>query len=128
MGVCYYKTLRMKNITRLSIWPKLLALGFEPVGYRAHGKIVAIGCRLLVKGGEICIEPHGYNHSDKKNYHITGPIASPYYDTFYYYEFGKKIDTIQLVESVNEYYTARQIVAIVEKMLQEKPVNETQPV
>ncbi len=115
----------MKNITRLKIWPQLLALGFEPVNFHAHGKIVAIGCRLLAKGGEICIEPHNIWYGNK-SYHITGPIASPYYDTFYYYEYCKKIDTIQLVESVNEFYSARQ--AVITKMLQVKPVNETQPV
>lgn len=117
----------MKNVTKLKCWRLLVSLGFERVKYHAHGQIVAIGCRLQTQGGEICIEPHNFKY-ETKSYHITGPIAAPYYDTFYYYEYGKKIDTIQLVESVNEFYTARQIVATIQKMLQEKPVNETQPV
>lgn len=41
----------MKNITKLSIWPNLVKLGFTPVKFKFNGKIQSIGAVLEDCGG-----------------------------------------------------------------------------
>lgn len=115
------------NITKLSIWPTLLNLGFEPINYFAHGKKVCIGASLRkqltdisgkhFKTDIITIEPHSFQYSNGKNYHITGNINTPFFDTFYRYEYGKKVEFIDRVERINSFYTARQIISTIELMM-----------
>jgi hypothetical protein len=49
----------MKNITKLSIWPNLVKLGFTPVKFKFNGKIQSIGAVLEDEGGleVILLEP-----------------------------------------------------------------------
>lgn len=114
------------NITKLSVWPKLQALGFEPINYYAHGKKVAIGAALrrTVKNlsGEdfktdvICIQPSSF--SDKRNYHITGEVKTPFYGKFHRYTgIGRKEEVTLLVDRINEYFRANKILPTVEMML-----------
>lgn len=51
--------MRIKRITKLSIWTQLQNKGFKPVRFRAHGKIQGIGAYLPDHHGsdKIVIEP-----------------------------------------------------------------------
>jgi hypothetical protein len=104
----------MKNVTKLACWPELAALGFEPVKFRAHGKVVCIGARLLTKGGEICIEPGFYS---ERPYHITGPVNTPYMATLYRYEFGRRHEGCERIERINRHFEAREILPTVRLMV-----------
>lgn len=102
----------MKNITKLSIWPKLQAIGFVPVRFYAFGKVQAIGCML----GDITIEPH--NFSDGKNYHLTGTIKNPFQvELSRYNSMGRLEKFFCRKESMNDFISAREILKEVEKML-----------
>lgn len=115
------------NITKLSIWPELQALGFVPINYNAHGRKVATGASLQREitsiSGEkfktdlITIEPTGSGHSDKRNYHIHGEVKTPFYDKFYQYKFGQKEEIYLQVTSINEYYKATDILPTIQRML-----------
>jgi hypothetical protein len=39
----------MLNITKLKCWPELQAMGFVPVRYSAHGKLITMGASLQYK-------------------------------------------------------------------------------
>lgn len=119
----------MKNITRLSIWPELKKLGFIPIRFRAHGRIVAIGAALQqdhidisnkpFKSDIICIEPHSFEHY-KECYHITGEIKTPFYDFHFIVDgIGRKKKVTYLKDRINEYYSARKILETVQLMLKE---------
>jgi len=109
------------NITKLAVWPKLQALGFEVIKYKAHGRTVATGAALRqtltdINGKEfktdlIEIEPNG------GKYHITGDYKTPFYGTFFRYEFGRKVELYEQVTHCNKHFTAREIEAQIEKML-----------
>lgn len=115
------------NITKLLIWNELQALGFETINFRGHGRVLSIGCAIRKKHTDkngkdfysdiICIEPVTSSHSDGRNYHITGDIKTPYIDKFYRYEFGRKVEFFETVTHINNHYTAKQILAVVKKML-----------
>lgn len=101
----------MQNITKLSIWPDLVKLGFERVNFRFRGELVAVGC----SDGNITIEPHSY--SDRKNYHISGHVKTPYMDTFFEYDFcGRKVERPTQVTFINNHFKANQILTIVNKI------------
>lgn len=117
----------MLNITKLKIWPELSKLGFEPINYNSHGKKVAIGASLRKKlvstSGEefytdiIGIEPKSYFKASKK-YYIYGVIKTPYYDEYFRYdEIGRKEKTMLEVRRINDFFTAKDILPTVEKML-----------
>lgn len=118
----------MKNITKLSIWPQLKALGFVPIRYHAHGKVVAVGASLQqdhiditnkpFKSDIITIEPKACSFSDKKHYYITGKINTPFYETLYRVNgIGRKEPIVELKERMNEFYAARDILKVVELMM-----------
>ena len=105
----------MLNITKLAIWPELQAMGFERVNFRFWGKLNTIGARLGTPKGEILIEPC-YGTGEKK-YHITGPVKSPKQDTIYQYDsIGRKQEIYILRDRINQFYTAREIRAIIKYM------------
>lgn len=116
----------MQNITRLKIWPQLASNGFEPIKFKAHGKTVAIGAALRkkhidMKGKEfysdiICIEPHSYR--DKRNYHITGEVKTPFFDHFTRYDDnGRKEKLCLLRKTINQHFKAGEIIKIITLML-----------
>jgi hypothetical protein len=115
------------NITRLKCWTELKNLGFIEIRFRSYGKIASIGCALQKKhtnlSGKdffsdiICIEPAVYRFSDSKNYHISGKVKTPYQDKFYRYEFGRKIEFYEMVETINNYFPANRIMDVVHLML-----------
>jgi len=113
------------NITKLKIWDSLQNLGFEPIKYYFNGKLVCTGASLRKKlisisGNEfytdiITIEPH--NYSNKKNYHITGKVNTPFTGKFYRYEQGRKVELFEQVNTINEFYKANDILKTVHLML-----------
>jgi hypothetical protein len=116
------------DMTRLSCWPELQKIGFEVIRYRAHGKIVHKGCALRKKLVDttgkpfytdiICIEPHNFQHSNKR-YHVTGEVATPYYKELYQYNgIGQKEPITVLVDRINDHYSAKEILSLVKKMMQ----------
>ena len=115
------------DITRLQCWPELQKLGFTKITFRAHGRIVSIGCALQethtdLKGKSfcsdiICIEPSTNTYSDGRNYHITGKVKTPYLGKFYRYEFGHKLELFLMVENINDFYPANKIIETVHSML-----------
>lgn len=117
----------MKNITKLKIWEELQKIGFEKINYKFNGKTVTVGASLRrklidVSGKEfftdiITIEPHDFKYSDGKNYHIAGDIKSPYYDKFYRYEHGIKIEFFDRVERINKHCKASEIMQTIKLML-----------
>lgn len=123
------KTLKiMVDITRLSIWPELKALGFVRIRFRAHGKIVAIGAALQqehisthnkpFKSDIICIEPSTRTFSDNRNYHITGKIKTPYVEQLFRIDgIGRKEPIFEITDHMNEFFAARDILKTVKLML-----------
>lgn len=118
----------MKNITKLSIWPELQKLGFVPIRFKAHGKVVAIGAALQqehisidnepFKSDIICIEPNTRTFSDNRNYHIGGKIKTPFYEQLYRIDgMGRKEQIIELTDFVNDFYKAKDILKTVHLML-----------
>lgn len=115
------------DITRLKCWAELNKLGFIRVNFRAHGKIVSIGCALQQKhidaSGKsfysdlICIEPIVNRFSDGRNYHIYGKVKTPYKDKFYRYEFGAKVEIYRTVETINKFYPPNEILEVVHLIL-----------
>lgn len=114
------------NITNLKIWPELVKLGFEPIKYRSHGKVVCVGASLMKEltsiSGEnfktdiITIEPKG-SFTDRQNYHITGDIKTPFIDKFYRYEYGRKVEFFDTVAHMNNFFKATDILKTVKLML-----------
>lgn len=113
------------NITKLKCWQQLEKLGFEPINYRFNGKKLHTGASLRKQlksiSGEmfytdiITIEPH--NFSDRKNFHISGDVKTPFTDKFYRYEYGQKIELYRTVDHINEFFTANEILKTVNLML-----------
>lgn len=117
----------MLNVTKLSIWPELKKLGFIRINYRFNGKLYTVGAALQqehidgkgqsFKSDIITIAPHHY--TDKKRYHITGTIKTPYYQELYRIDgIGRKEKIYELQEHMNEFFTARDILKTVQLMLQ----------
>jgi len=110
----------MKNVTKLACWPEFASLGFTPVKFRAHGKVVCIGAALKTENGEICIEP-GY-YSDGRSYHVSGPVLRPKYEAVKYINErldGSKYTTEQVVltDFINSHVTAREVAPLIRSMV-----------
>ena len=113
------------NIKNLSIWPDLVKIGFEPITYSFNGKVIHTGASLRKQLTDISgnifytdiitIEPHSY--SDRKNYHISGEVNTPYFDTLYRYEYGSKVSFFQRVTNINTHIKAGEILNKVALML-----------
>ena len=88
----------MKNITNLTCWPALVALGFERINYNWGGRLVKVGASLRSPSGSdiITIEP-----STGKYYHISGGVPGLW----------------ARCEFVNNHFTGRQILNQIKKML-----------
>jgi len=78
-------------------------------------------CKSFAEGGKefytdiITIEPH--NFSDKRNYHISGKVNTPFTGKFYRYEQGRKVELFEQVNTINEFYKATDILKTVHLML-----------
>lgn len=113
------------NITKLKVWPELQKLGFEPIRYTFNGKVVSIGASLRkqltsVTGQQfytdiITIEPH--NYSDRKNYHVTGDVKTPFTGKLYRYEQNRKVEFFEPVTHINQHYKASKILPTVLQIL-----------
>lgn len=116
----------MVNITKLKIWADLQKLGFEPIRYRFHGRTVTVGASLRRKLTDISgkdfytdiitIEPSISVGAEK--YHISGEYKTPFIGKFYQYDtIGRKEEIYLEVAHENEFYNARSIMPVIEKML-----------
>lgn len=114
------------NITKLSVWPQLQALGFTPIRYRFRGKLIHTGAalqrQLTDTSGKtfytdiVTIEPHSYQYSNKR-YHITGEVKTPFPSSLHRYEEGKKQEFYRMCDHINGHYSATEILPTVQLML-----------
>lgn len=113
------------NITKLKIWDTLKNLGFIPIKYYSNGKLANVGASLQmqIKGIDgkmhfidiITIQPHSLKHSNKK-YHISGKVKTAFYDTYYRYELNQKKEFTKLTDSINDFFTANEILDTINLM------------
>ena len=113
------------NITKLKIWDTLKNLGFTPIKYYSNGKLANVGASLQMQvidiNNKTClidiitIEPHSFKYSNKK-YHISGKVKTAFYETYYRYELNQKKEVYKLTDSINDYFTAKQILDTINLM------------
>jgi hypothetical protein len=113
------------NITKLKSWDTLKNLGFIPIKYYSNGKLVNVGASLQKQIKDIdgkmhfidiiTIQPYNLKHTNKK-YHISGKVKTAFYDKCYRYELNQKIEITKLTDSINDYFTANEILDTINLM------------